>query len=86
MPRSLFSALIEYNGANLHIIMITQVLTRDMIAVMESRVACHITASDLRLDAEDIRHFFVLSGADILAEEAGKIERYTEGWIIAVYL
>lgn len=49
-------------------------------------MACHITASDLRLDAEDIRHFFVLSGADILAEEAGKIERYTEGWIIAVYL
>ncbi|MEA4946985.1 MAG: LuxR C-terminal-related transcriptional regulator [Oscillospiraceae bacterium] len=86
VPRSLFSALIEHSGANLHIIMITQVLTRDMITVMESRVAYHITASDLRLDEGDIRHFYALSGADISAEEAGRIERYTEGWIIAVYL
>lgn len=86
LPASFFTAMIEHGGENLHIIVITQMLTRDMTAAAASHGVLHIGASDLRLEEEDIRRYFLLSGADISPGNAKKIERYTEGWIAAVYL
>jgi LuxR family maltose regulon positive regulatory protein len=46
----------------------------------------HITAADLRLNDGDIRRYYALAGVNITLGDAQGIARYTEGWIIAVYL
>ncbi len=86
LPPAFFAALMEHGGKGLHIIVITQMLKRGAIALVAGRGLLHITAADLRLNAEDILLYFVLAGARITPEEAQELELYTEGWIIAVYL
>jgi LuxR family maltose regulon positive regulatory protein len=86
LPPSFWTALLEHGGAGLHIVIITQMLGRDVYTAIAGRGFLHITASDLRLEAEDIRHYYALAGVDINEEDAQTVVRYTEGWIIAVYL
>ncbi|MPM01862.1 HTH-type transcriptional regulator MalT [bioreactor metagenome] len=85
MP-AFFEALIEHGGEGLHIIIISQVFKRNMLSVITSRSVLFITASDLRLEHEDIRRYFTLTGLQITHDEARGVASYTEGWIIAVYL
>ena len=86
LSSSFLKAVLEHGGEGLHIIIIAQMLTREMLSAVSGRGILHITVSDLRLDREDIRRYYALSGVDLSAENAGQIARYTEGWIIAVYL
>lgn len=86
LPPAFFVALLEHSGRDLHIIIVTQMLRRNILAAVTGRGFLHITASDLRLSAGDIRSYYALAGVSITPEEALGIERYTEGWIIAVYL
>ncbi|MEA4847420.1 MAG: LuxR C-terminal-related transcriptional regulator [Clostridiaceae bacterium] len=86
LPPAFFTALVEHGGEGLHIIIITQMLRRDIHTAIAGRGFLHITASDLRLDAGDILRYFTLTGVKIALEDARAVERYTEGWIIAVYL
>lgn len=83
---SFFTALVEHGGKDLHIVIITQMLEWDMHAAVASHGFLHITASDLRLDARDIRRYYALADVNITLEDAQNIERHTKGWIIAVYL
>ena len=83
---SFFTALVEHGGEDLHIIIITQVLGRDIHTAIAGHGFLHITVSDLRLDAGDILRYFTVAGAKITMEDAETVARYTEGWIIAVYL
>lgn len=85
MP-AFFEALIEHGGEGLHIIIISQVFKKNMLSVITGRGVLLITASDLRLNHEDIRSYFALAGLLITHDEAGGVASYTEGWIIAVYL
>lgn len=86
LPPAFFTALLEHGGEGLHIIIVTQMLKRSMLAVIVSHGFLHITAADLRLNAEDIRCYYALAGVNITLEEAQGVAHYTEGWIIAVYL
>jgi len=86
LPSSFFTALLEHGGERLHIIIVTQMLKRNMLSAIAGRGFLHITASDLRLNAEDIRRYYALAGLRITYEDALAVEHYTEGWIIAVYL
>lgn len=86
IPKSFFTAMIEHGGDKLHIVIITQMLTRDMVSAVSSRGVLHIIASDFRLDTEDIRRYYAFAGMDISTEDSKEIARYSEGWIIAVYL
>ncbi|HWR60690.1 MAG TPA: LuxR C-terminal-related transcriptional regulator [Clostridia bacterium] len=86
LPPSFFIALIEHGGEGLHIIIVTQMLKRNMLSVIAGHGFLHITAADLRLNADDIRHYYALAGVKIVPEDARAVEHYTEGWIIAVYL
>ncbi|HPA54061.1 MAG TPA: LuxR C-terminal-related transcriptional regulator [Bacillota bacterium] len=86
LPPSFFTALLEHGGEGLHIIIVTQLLKRNMLTAIAGRGFLHITASDLKLDAEDIRRYYALAGLRITHEDALAVEHYTEGWIIAVYL
>lgn len=86
LPPAFFAALMEHGGAGLHIIVVTQMLKRNMLAVIAGHGVLHITAADLRLDAGDILRYYALANMNITQEEAENVEHYTEGWIIAVYL
>lgn len=86
LPASFFSALVEHGGKDLHIIIMTQMLKRDNLAVIAGQRVLHITAADLQLNAEDIRRYYALAGVSVSPEDAQRLARYTEGWIIAVYL
>lgn len=83
---SFFSALIEHGINGLHIIIISQILNKNLRSVLSSRGVLHITSTDLRLDSADIRRYFKYAGAEISANDAKSVALYTEGWIIAVYL
>ena len=86
LPPPLFTALMDHGGEGLHVVMITQMLGRDLYASVAGRGFLHISASDLRLDAGNIQSYYDLSGVEISEEEARKVESCTEGWMIAVYL
>ncbi len=85
-PSAFVTALLEHSAANLHVIVITHMLKRGMITVMSGRGIMHINMNDLKLSAEDIKRYYLLYGLRITKQESEQIERYTEGWIIAVYL
>jgi len=86
LPSSFFIALLEHGGEALHIIIVTQLLKRNMLSVIAGHGFLHITAADLRLNAQDICCYYALSGVKLDMEAAGELESYTGGWIIAVYL
>lgn len=86
LPPAFLTALIEHGGEKLHIVIVTQVLSRNMHAALAGRSFLHITSSDLRLEAEEIRRYFTLAGIELSREEAQRVLHYTDGWIIAVYL
>ena len=81
-----FIALLEHSGQGLHVIIVTQMLKRDTLAIVASHGVLHITATDMRLSAGDICRYYALANVKITPEDAQKVERYTEGWIIAVFL
>jgi len=86
LPPAFFVALLEHGGKGLHIIVITQMLKRNMLALMAGHGFLHITIADLRLSAEDISRYYALANVKITPEDAQGVARYTEGWIIAIYL
>ena len=86
LPPAFFTALVEHGGEGLHIIVVTQMLKRDMLAVMTVHGVLHVTALDLRLDADDICRYYALTGVSVTLDEAQRVAKYTEGWIAAVYL
>ena len=86
MHTSFFNALIEHGGEGLHIIIISQMLKRDMVAIIVGHGVIYITGSDLRLDEADILRYFSLAGVKVTSKLAKSIASRTEGWIIAVFL
>lgn len=86
LPPSFLTALLEHGGSGLHIIIVTQMLGRDVHRAIAGRGFLHITVSDLRMEVEDVLRYYALAGADITREDAQSVVHYTEGWIIAVYL
>lgn len=86
LPSPFITALFEHGGEGLHIIIVTQMLKRNMHSAIAGRGFPNITASDLRLSSEDILCYYALAGVSITIEEAKEVERYTQGWIIAVFL
>lgn len=86
LPASVLTALLEHGGTGLHIVILTHMLGRDVHSAITSRGFLHIVVSDLRLGTEDVRRYFSIAGVKINKEEAQVLVRYTEGWIIALYL
>lgn len=86
LSQAFFTALVEHGGVKLHIVIITQMLQRDLLAVVSSRGVLHINTAELRLRAEDIQSYFAIAGHNIAPEDTEEIARRTGGWIIAVYL
>jgi LuxR family maltose regulon positive regulatory protein len=86
LPAAFFVALIGHGGKGLHVIILTHMLKRKVLTAISGYGFMHITASDLRLNAGDIRRYYALAGVNTTLEVAARVASYTGGWIIAVYL
>ncbi len=86
MSAAFFTALIEHGGEGVHIVLLTQMMKRNLFATAVGRNFLHVTVSDLRLEPADIRRYFSLAGVSVTQTTAEKVAFYTGGWIIAVYL
>ncbi len=86
LPPDFICALLEHGGKGLHVIIVTQMLGRELRAVIEGTGFLSIGASDLRFQPEDIQNYFTLAGIGMTKHEAQRAFRYTDGWAIAVYL
>ncbi len=86
LPPAFLTALIEHGDTKLHVVVVTQTLNRQLQTAIAGRSCLHVTSSDLRLGAEDIHRYYALSGVELTSEEARRVLRQTDGWMIAVYL
>ncbi len=86
LPPAFLAALLDHGGAGLHIVVVTQMLGQNFHAIIAGRGFLHITASDLRLEAGDIRRYYARAGVALREQDAQQVLSYTDGWIIAVYL
>ena len=86
LPPSLLAAMLDHGRENFHIVIMTQPLGQDFLAIITGRGIPHITVSDLQWEARDIRRYFKLSGLEISPEVAKEVMKYTDGWVIAVHL
>jgi len=57
LPPFFLTALLEHGGEGLHVIIVTQMLERAMHTAISGRGFLHITATDLRLDVEDVQRY-----------------------------
>ncbi|MBE0524296.1 MAG: helix-turn-helix transcriptional regulator [Methanosarcinales archaeon] len=83
---ALILALLEHGGESLHIVLITQMLSREVYMLIAGHGYYHISETDLRLTAEDIRKYFAIASVNIVPDTAKMIASHTEGWVIAVNL
>jgi len=86
LPSAFTSALLDSGSEELCVVLISQMLDQDFHKSVIRLGVQHITASDLKWNAEDIRGYFRSASADISAAEASSVEKLTDGWIIAVHL
>ena len=86
LPPALLQALVDHSGRALHVIIITQVLGREYAQAIAGRNYLHIVTQDLTMTTEDIRLYFAMANKMLSATQAAEVLRYTEGWVIAVYL
>lgn len=86
LPFSFISSLLTHGEERLHVVLITQILRRDLLAFLHRHGIVYITQSDLSFSSEDIRKYYRLAGVEISDKEAAFVEHNTGGWIAAVYL
>jgi ATP/maltotriose-dependent transcriptional regulator MalT len=75
-----FHALTNTEEKACNIVIITQMLSRDLISIAISRGVMHINTSDLRLDAEDIHRTSPFRTVIFPPPDADRIAGFTEGW------
>lgn len=86
LPFSFISSLFVHGGKELHIIVITQILRRNILAFMEAHGVAHITEAELRFSSDDIRSYYEAAGVPVSQKDAVHIEHNTGGWVAAIYL
>ncbi|MFA5536445.1 MAG: LuxR C-terminal-related transcriptional regulator [Bacillota bacterium] len=86
LPRTVVSALLTYNEPNLKLIIITQTIWPFERAFFAKMNVHYIHTNDLQLHVDDIRRYYKLCGISISEAEAFEIYKFTEGWIVALYL
>ena len=85
LPPLFLVGLLELECDALHIVIITQRLAKEFLSALTKQSILHITASDLRMDSNDIHQFFTLNGVNISETKAQQIQKLTDGWITAVH-
>jgi LuxR family maltose regulon positive regulatory protein len=86
LPFSFICSLLTHGGERLHIVVLTQVIRREILAFMRRHGVAHITQAELCLSSDDIRRYYAAVGLTITLEDAAYLEHETGGWIAAVYL
>ncbi len=86
LPPSFLAALIEHGGRGLHVVILTQMLSRDDRGALAGKRFLSVNVADLRFTAGDIRRYYALAGTMLSEEQLRQVLSYTEGWAIAVYM
>ncbi len=86
IPQGVWLSLIEHEDPKLHFVLVTQMLSNKGSNILGNSNVLFINTNDLRLSTQDIQRYYSLAGIDISAEQADILERYTAGWIVALYL
>lgn len=86
LPLSFICAFLEHGGEKLHIILLTQVVRRNLLSFIEGHGVTHITENALRFSAADILGYYHAAGLPVNETDAAQVEHNTGGWIVAVYL
>jgi len=60
LPHSFIIALLEHGGSRLHVVIITQLLGRNVHTAIAGRGFLHITVSDLRMEAGDVMRYSIM--------------------------
>ncbi len=86
LPLSFTCALLDHGGEKLHVVLLTQLVRRNLIPFMAGHGVPHITEAALRFSAAGIRQYYAAAGQPISEKDAAQIEHNTSGWVAAVYL
>lgn len=86
LPVLFTSALLDHGGDRLHVVLLTQLVRRNLIPFMEGHCVAHITEAALRFSAADIRDYYAAAGLSISEQDAAHVAHNTGGWAAAVYL
>ena len=86
LPFPLLDSFLAHREKQLHIVLITQILRRDLLAFLNRHGVLHITQKALSLSAGEIQEYYRTAGVGIGDEDAAYVAHHTGGWIAAVYL
>ncbi len=83
-PKTVWNALMEHGGENLHTVILTQTPVNIRMA-LKPGVLC-LDREDLCLTENEIGEYFARCGVTPATEQLSAVSRYTEGWIAALKL
>ena len=86
IPIQVLAALLCHSRDELRIVVVTQMLGSEFLSAVAGCGMPHIKAADLQWNAGDIRKYFSMAGAEISHDVATEVEKFTNGWVIAVHL
>jgi len=72
---------------NLHIVIITRELTKNMASVFYQNQLCFVLSEEaLKFKPDEIKSYFELMDCSLSDSELSKVYKYTDGWISMIYL
>lgn len=86
LPPSVWRALVDHGGKRLKIVILTQQLSSRGLAVLSNADVLRIENEDFCLRAEEIGQYYRLAGVELDREQMESLQRYSEGWMAALYL
>lgn len=86
IPQGVWLSLMEHEDPKLHFIILTQILSNKGSNIVGNSNVLFINTNDLRLSKDDIQKYYSLAGIEVSEEQVNKLDSYTSGWIIALYL
>ena len=86
LPASVWRALVDHGGKGLRLLVLTQLLSARGLPVLGNADVLRIDNRDLCLRAEEIGEYYRLAGVTLEEGQERSLLRYSEGWIVALYL
>lgn len=86
LPASVWKALIEHGGDGLRLVILTRQLSSRGLTVLGNADVLRIDNDDFCLTAGEIGAYYRMAGVELDEDEMRSLHRYSEGWIVALYL
>ncbi len=86
IPDSVWNAIINHGGASLHVVILTQPIKNRGLAVLGNNDVLRFSNEDFILTKADMFEYYRMAGVKLSDEEAERLYRHSEGWILPMYL